>query len=380
MSKVRLPSIDFMRGMIMVIMALDHVRDFFHSDALIYSPTDLTKTYPILFFTRIITHFCAPGFVLLAGISASIWGRDRPRRDLFFFLLTRGFWLILCDAIFISPVWTLEFGRFSLGALWAIGGSMITLSFLIFFEARVVLSIGLIIIFGHNLLDGVEASNLGPWGDFWHILHEQGALPFGLNGAVYYPILPWIGIMAFGYGVGVYFFNKNQDNHKGLTFLGLSFWLLFILLRFINIYGDPNPWHAQSREVMTILSFFNVSKYPPSLLYCLFTLGPMMLILAFCRNIKGSLAQKIIIFGRVPFLFYLLHLYLGITGAIALAYFQGYDFSNFQREAIKNHPPEGLSLVGCYIVWIIELGLLYPICTWFSDLKKRNRQAWLRYL
>ena len=214
----------------------------------------------------------------------------------------------------------------------------------------------------------------------WHILHEQGALPFSINGAVYYPILPWIGIMAFGYGIGVYFFNKNQDKYKELAFLGLSFCLLFIFLRFINIYGDPTPWYPQSDEVLTILSIFNVSKYPPSLIYCLFTLGPMMLLLAFCKNIRGLFAQKIIVFGRVPFLFYYLHLYLGITGAIALAYFQGYDFSNFQREAIKNHPPEGLSLAGCYIVWIIEVGLLYPICAWFSDLKKRNRQAWLRYI
>ena len=380
MIRQRLPEIDLMRGAIMVLMALDHMRDFFDADALIYSPTDLTKTYPFLFLTRLVTHFCAPGFVFLAGISAYLWGRDQTRHDIFIYLSTRGLWLILFDAIVISPVWTLEFGRYSLGALWAIGSSMIALSFLIFLDRRIILTIALIIIFGHDLLDHVKATELGSFTNFWHILHEQGALPFGLNGKVYYPILPWIGIMALGYSLGTYFYASPGRNQKFIRTLGLLFCALFFILRVVNGYGDPSPWQEQPRQIMSFLSFFNVSKYPPSLLYCLFTLGPLMVILSISASIRGSITQKIIVFGRVPFLFYFLHLYVGIIGAILLAYGQGYDFSNFQQEEIMRSPPKGLGLTGSYLVWICEIVLLYPICKWFADLKKRNNSAWLRYL
>ena len=380
MTRQRLPQIDLLRGSIMILMALDHMRDFFDSDALIYSPTDLTKTYPFLFLTRLITHFCAPGFVFLAGISAYLWGRDQTRRDQFLYLFTRGIWLILFDAIIISPVWTLEFGRYSLGALWAIGSSMIALSLLVFIDRRIILTIGLIIIFGHDLFDHVKAADLGLYANIWHILHEQGVLPFGLNGKVYYPILPWIGIMAFGYGIGAYFYPSHGENRKFIGLLGLLCCVAFIVLRAINGYGDPNPWQEQPSTIMSVLSFLNVSKYPPSLLYCLFTLGPLMILLSATSSLRGSIAQKIIVFGRVPFLFYFLHLYVGILGAILLAFLQGYDFTNFQQEQIFRAPPKGLGLEGSYLVWMCEVILLYPLCKWFADLKSRNKSPWLRYL
>jgi len=380
MVRQRLPEIDLMRGSIMILMALDHMRDFFDADALIFSPTDLTRTYPFLFLTRLVTHFCAPGFVFLAGVSAYLWGRNQARRDIFLYLFTRGIWLILFDAFIISPVWTLEFGRYSLGALWAIGSSMIALSLLVFFDRRVILTIGLLIIFGHDVFDHVKAVDLGPYADFWHVLHEQGALPFGLNGKVYYPILPWMGIMALGYGLGAYFYSSPKGDKKFIRNLGLSFCALFVILRAINGYGDPSPWQEQPSLIMSLLSFFNVSKYPPSLLYCLFTLGPLMLLLSASPILSGSIAQKIIVFGRVPFLFYFLHLYVGIIGAILLAYAQGYDFSNFQQAEIMRSPPKGLGLGGSYLVWICEVVLLYPICKWFADLKNSKDSAWLRYL
>lgn len=380
MVRQRLPEIDLMRGSIMILMALDHMRDFFDSDALIFSPTDLTRTYPFLFLTRLVTHFCAPGFVFLAGISAYLWGRDQKLRDIFLYLITRGIWLILFDAIIISPVWTLEFGRYSLGALWAIGSSMIALSLLVIFDGRIILTIGLLIVFGHDVFNHIKAVDLGSYAGFWHVVHEQGALPFGLNGKVYYPILPWIGIMALGYGLGPYFYPSAAADKKFMKTLGLLFCILFVVLRTINGYGDPAPWQEQPRAIMSLLSFFNVSKYPPSLLYCLFTLGPLMLLLSASASLPESIAQKIIVFGRVPFLFYFLHLYVGISSAILLAYLQGYDFSNFQQAEIMHSPPKGLGLEGSYLVWICEIILLYPICKWFADLKKRSDSILLRYL
>jgi uncharacterized membrane protein len=215
---VRLLGIDRMRGLVIVLMALDHVRDFFSADALHFDPTDLTQTYPALFLTRFITHYCAPTFVLLAGVSAFLHGRKLGGRGaLSWFLFTRGAWLILLDIAVVSPIWGLEYGWIGLGTLWAIGFSMIVLAGLVFLPPRAVLMIGAVILLGHNLLDQVHASNFGAWAPLWHVLHEPGALPFGLRGVVSYPVLPWIGIMAVGYGIGHIFLEPAAQRSLLLT-------------------------------------------------------------------------------------------------------------------------------------------------------------------
>ncbi len=212
----RLPGIDRMRGLVIVLMALDHVRDFFNIDALYFDPTDLTRTYPALFLTRFVTHYCAPTFVLLAGVSAFLHGRKlNDRGALARFLLTRGVWLILLDAIVVSPVWALELGRFHLATLWAIGCSMIALAGLVFLPPRAVLLIGALMLVSHNLLDPLHAAQFGAWAPLWSILHEPGALPFGLPGGVSYPVLPWIGIMALGYGLGPVFLEPASARARG---------------------------------------------------------------------------------------------------------------------------------------------------------------------
>jgi uncharacterized membrane protein len=286
----RLPGIDRMRGLVIVLMALDHVRDFFNVDALYFDPTDLTRTYPALFLTRFVTHYCAPTFVLLAGVSAFLHGTKLGDRGaLARFLLTRGVWLILIDAIVVSPVWELEFGRIHLGTLWAIGFSMIALAGLVFLPLRAVLLAGALILLSHNLLDPLHAAMFGNWASLWRILHEPGALPFGLPGGVSYPVLPWIGIMALGYGLGPVFLEPATQRARQLTLLGLASLALFLLLRGSNLYGDPRLWSVQRDTVMTVLSVLNVTKYPPSLLYALVTLGPALLLLPAME--RASLAR-----------------------------------------------------------------------------------------
>ena len=211
----RLPGIDHLRGVVIVLMALDHVRDFFDADALRFSPTDLTHTYLALFLTRFVTHYCAPTFALLAGISAFLYGaRLKGSAPLAGFLLTRGLWLILLDAFVVGPVWTFQFGRIGLGTLWAIGCGMIALSALIYLPTRIVLAIGALILATHDLLDNIHASTFGEYGPFWSLLHEPGPLPFGMNGSVYYPALPWIGVVALGYELGPLFLGDARRRER----------------------------------------------------------------------------------------------------------------------------------------------------------------------
>src|SRR5262249_37637797 len=258
-------------------MALDHVRDFLNLEAMQFDPLDLSRTYPALFLTRFITHVCAPTFVLLAGVSAYLHGKKlSERRALGTFLLTRGAWLILLDALVISPVWLVEFGPVCLRTLSAIGFSMIALAALVWLPPWAILAAGGLIVVSHNLLDWLHAQAFGAWAPLWTMLHEPGTLPFGLRGAVYYPVLPWIGIMALGYGMGEVFLGPSGLRRRQLTLLGLAAIALFLLLRGTNFYGDPRPWSVQASGVTTALSMLKVTKYPPSLLYALVTLGPAL--------------------------------------------------------------------------------------------------------
>jgi len=379
----RLPGIDRMRGLVIVLMALDHVRDFFNVDALYFDPTDLTRTYPALFLTRFVTHYCAPTFVLLAGVSAFLHGRKlNDRGALARFLLTRGVWLILLDAIVVSPVWALELGRFHLATLWAIGCSMIALAGLVFLPLRAVLLIGVLIIVSHNLLDPLHAVQFGAWAPLWSILHEPGALPFGLPGGVSYPVLPWIGIMALGYGLGPVFLEPASTRAWQLTLLGLASIALFLLLRGTNFYGDPHPWSQQRGSMMTALSVLNVSKYPPSLLYALVTLGPALLLLPAMERFGGFAGEVLATFGRVPLFIYLLHLYAAHAAAVALFLTEGFDYDQLRGFGAQVAPPAGLglSLPATYAAWILIMAALYPACCWFANVKRRRHAWWLSYL
>jgi uncharacterized membrane protein len=379
----RLLGIDRMRGLVIVLMALDHVRDFFNVDALYFDPTDLTRTYPALFLTRFVTHYCAPTFVLLAGVSAFLHGRKlNDRGALARFLLTRGVWLILLDAIVVSPVWALELGRFHLATLWAIGCSMIALAGLVFLPPRAVLLIGVLILVSHNLLDPLHAAQFGAWAPLWSMLHEPGALPFGLPGGVSYPVLPWTGIMALGYGLGPVFLEPARTRAWQLTLLGLASIALFLLLRGPNFYGDPHPWSQQRDNMMTALSVLNVSKYPPSLLYALVTLGPALLLLPAMERFGGFAGEVLVTFGRVPLFIYLLHLYAAHAAAVALFLTEGFDYNQLRSFGAQAAPPAGLglSLPATYAAWILIMAALYPACRWFANVKRRRHDWWLSYL
>lgn len=378
----RLPSIDRLRGLVIVLMALDHTRDFFDADALRFDPTDLAHTYPALFLTRFITHFCAPTFVLLAGASAFLHGLGLASRGaLSRFLWTRGLWLILLDVVFISPVWAVGFGVIELATLWAIGFSMVALAGLAWLPPRIVLLIGALILAGHNLLDGVHASQFGDWGPLWSILHEPGPLPWGLRGKVVYPVLPWIGIMAVGYGLGPVFLEPAERRNRLSTALGLASLALFALLRATNLYGDPRPWSEQGDIAMTALSMLNVTKYPPSLLYALVTCGAALLLLPLLERLHGGVGRALTTFGRVPLFVYVLHLYVILIAAFAVEFAKGFGLEQLSKLG-SEPPPEnfGVGLAGTYVAWVVIMAALYPACRWFAGVKRRRRDWWLSYL
>lgn len=385
---IRLPQIDRLRGLIIVLMALDHMRDFLDADALRFNPTDLSHTYPFLFFTRLITHLCAPTFAFLAGAGAFLYGaRINNPPALSLFLLSRGLWLIALDIILISPVFAGGPGKVELGTLWAIGCGLVALSTLCRLKTEQVLIIGLAVVFGHDLLDGIHAGELGIYGPWWRLLHEKGALPLGIPGSVVYPILPWIGVVALGYGFGQVFLRPESIREGTVRLSGYLALLIFGFLRATNLYGDPVPWTHQHDAVFTFLSFLNVSKYPPSLLYLMLTLGISALIFGHLGQMRSSVGKRICdilaVFGRTPLFFYIAHLYLGIAMGLIVAHFQGYNLNQISEFIQSGSPPNnlGAGLTGAYIGWITVIFLLYPVCRRFDEFKLRRSDLWiLRYL
>ena len=380
----RLPEIDRLRGFVMVLMALDHMRDFFDADAMRFSPTDLDHTYPFLFFTRFITHFCAPTFTVLAGVSAFLYGvKVKDPTALSRFLAARGLWLIFLDGAVISPIWSMGSGRIELGTLWAIGCGLLALAALSRLSPRIVLLLGVSIIFGHNLLDGIHAADLGAFGPWWSLLHEQGKLPLDAPGGVIYPALPWIGVAALGYGLGPLFLKPAKQRDRALYVVGGMALALFVALRFSNLYGDPRPWSVQRDSVFTLLSFLNVTKYPPSLLYLLATLGGAALALPALARAGGRIGAALTVFGRTPLFFYVLHLYVGVAAALAFVLAQGYSLTEIAGWAKAGGPPPelGAGLAGAYLAWMLVVLALYPLCRWFAQVKRRRRDLWwLTYL
>ncbi|WP_394830332.1 heparan-alpha-glucosaminide N-acetyltransferase domain-containing protein [Pendulispora rubella] len=358
----RIESVDLLRGIVMAIMTLDHVRDFFSGAQ--FGPMDLDHTTSAWFATRWITHFCAPVFVFLAGTGAYL--SRRPKPELAKFLVTRGLWLVFLEIAFIRLWWPFS-GGVVLQVIWALGWSMVAMAALVFLPLRALAVFALAMIGLHNALDGVHAEALGPFKALWMVAHESGA--FSMFGAtqidVGYPLVPWIGVMAAGYAFGALLQGEVAERRRRIAWLGAAVVLLFIVLRAANVYGDPQPWSVQPRGALfTFLSFLKCSKYPPSLLYLAMTLGPALLALSALDRpglARASVARPFLVLGRVPLFFYLLHLPL-LHGAARLVGQNGYDLGTL------------------YVVWIAVLALLYGPCHWFAGVKRRNRSAWLSYL
>lgn len=382
----RIVSIDVLRGLVMIIMALDHVRDFFHSVAFQYNPLDLQQTSVAIFLTRWVTHFCAPAFVFLAGTSAFLTSERKGKKNLSKFLLTRGLWLVIAEVTVVN--FGLDFFHvFSfmlLQTIWALGFSMIALSALIYLPKRLLLVIALAIIAGHNALDWVHVpgNNIQAFG--WSFLHDQRMFVFGtFRLLVAYPVLPWIGVMDAGYCFGeLYSRFKEGQRKKILAAIGLICIIVFIALRLSNKYGDMNLWSQQKNFIFTLLSFINTTKYPPSLLYILMTLGPSILFLAFAEKPLNKITNIVAVYGRVPLFYYVLHFYCIHIAFFVIGYIAGFRIDQLMSSYILNPLPGfGFRLSVVYVIWIGIVSLLYPLCKRYDGYKVANKDKWwLSYL
>jgi uncharacterized membrane protein len=394
LNQKRIESIDILRGIVMVLMALDHVRDYFHITANTDDPLNLATTTPALFLTRWITHFCAPIFVFLSGTSIYLQSLRKTKKELSAFLIKRGLWLILAEWMIISLAWTFNplYNIIPFQVIWAIGISMLILGFAIRLPFKALLSMGLLIVAGHNLLDIPEAAPGFKAGFWWDLLHHGhfSAYEFapGRFALIVYPFLPWTALMMLGYCAGVFFKPSCSPAQRTTLFirLGLVLILLFAALRFINIYGDPVAWKAQENGLRTFFSFIKVNKYPPSLLYMCITIGVAFLALAFLEKIKNAFTDKMLVFGRTAFFYYILHIYL-IHLLSAICFFaRGHSL----QDAIGSMqnlpfmfliPGEGFGLGVVYLVWVAVILMLYPLCRWYDRYKTNHKEKWwLSYL
>ena len=380
----RLDSVDLLRGLVMVIMALDHVRDYFTNVR--FDPLDLTHTNAALYMTRWITHFCAPAFVFLAGTGAFLsTTRGKTKASLSRFLLTRGLWLVFLELTWVRFGWLFNLDySFMIGqVIWAIGWSMVALSALVFLSARTIAIFGIVMIAVHNAFDGIDPGTLGVFGWPWQILHAGGAIQFlpGYTFGAFYPLIPWIGVMAAGYGFGSLLLREENARRRILLRLGVVLTIAFVVIRASNLYGDPHPWTMQKNLLFTIFSFFNCEKYPPSLLYLMVTLGPAIASLAYFERVRGAVAKFFIVFGRVPMFYYLIHIPLIHALALLAAVLSGMDIGFM----FANTPPwfwpgeYGFGLPVVYLVWAAVVISLYPLCRWFAELKSRRKDVWLSY-
>ncbi|WP_372753232.1 DUF1624 domain-containing protein [Mariniflexile sp.] len=387
----RIESIDVLRGVVMVLMALDHVRDYFHYGSFYSDPTNLETTTPFLFFTRFITHYCAPVFIFLAGTSAFLYGSNKTKPALFKFLLTRGLWLILLEIVVNNLIWSFDiyYDFIVLQVIWAIGLSMIILSFLIFLPKQLLLALGFIIVFGHNLLDKIIFQGDSIDAIIWYILHQGNQISINSDRmiGIYYPILPWVGVIILGYCMGNLYLKNFEAaiRKKWLLVMGLTATILFFIIRSVNFYGDLAPWVWQDTTTKTILSYFNVTKYPPSLAYTLITLGPALLFLYGIEKVSNKLTNFFLVFGRVPLFYYFLHiLVIHILAIIGLLTFGG-NWSDmilnsevFQGGKLINY---GYPLLIVYLVWISVIFLLYFPSKKYMTYKANNKDKWwLSYL
>lgn len=388
----RIASLDLLRGLVMVLMALDHARDFFTLQTA--PPEDLPGVGPALFFTRWVTHFCAPTFVFLAGTSAWLHGRGKSRGALSLFLLTRGVWLIALEVFVVFPGWLFDAPLrwlVILQVIWAIGASMCCLALLVHLPRWALLAVGAAMVLGHNALDATAyeqalagtspvAFDLGQ--KLWTIAHG-GAGGFVVAGrfvAVTYPLVPWIGVMALGYLFGGLVDAEPAARRRRALSLGLALCAAFVLLRLWNGYGDPREWSAGEGTVRTLVAFLNCEKYPPSLAFLLMTLGPALLVLAAFEGLRGAAAEVLAVFGRVPLFYYLLHVpLLNLMHVLYLGLAYGHwDWSG----GLIAGPPEGFepALWRAYVAWALAVALLYLPCRAYGRYKRRSRNPWLSYL
>jgi uncharacterized membrane protein len=398
-TRYRIQSIDILRGIVMVVMALDHVRDFFFTakvsaggGSLAMDPTNLATTTPALFFTRWITHFCAPTFVFLAGTSIFLMGQKKNKKELSSFLIKRGFWLVIVEMVIITFGWTYNplFNLIILQVIWAIGISMMVMGLVVLLPYWLIFTLGAIIVFGHNLLDYPSINeNLkgGFWADLFYFSNFS-AYPIDKNHFVFivYSFVPWTGVMILGYCFGRLYKKTIEPNKRKKILLGLgsALILLFILIRLFKGYGDPVPYSVQPRgSVFTFLSFLNVNKYPPSLAFLSMTIGTGMIFLALIEKVQNKLTDFFRVYGRVPMFYYILHFYIIHSVAVIVFFAQGFSVDQIAEPGnpfLFKPTGFGFGLLGVYAVWLFVFLVLYPLCKKYDRYKSTHQKWWLSYL
>jgi uncharacterized membrane protein len=393
----RIDSVDLLRGLVMVLMLLDHTREYVHRDAPLFDAANLQRTTVALFFTRWVTHFCAPVFVLLAGAGASLQRlRGRSDAELVRFLVTRGLWLIVLEltVVRLGIGFTFDYRAFPgmLQVIWAIGVAMIVLAAFVRAPTALALGAGAAIVALHDLADGVRATAPAPGapvsdplGAAWMVLHQPGFIRvWGVSMFVVYPLLPWIGVMLLGYALGHLYGWPADRRQRLLERTGAAMLAAFVVLRAANFYGDPRPWIVHERgAVFTALSFIDVTKYPPSLLFVLLTLGPALIFLAWLeRTRRGPVGRVLLTYGRVPLFFYLIQWFVAHGLGIGLSVAAGKPVSHLFRlpGSVPPAPGAGFGLGVTYTAWVAGLLLTYPLCRWFAEVKRRHDRWWLSYL
>lgn len=376
----RIYSIDLLRGLIILFMLLDHVRETVYLHLQVGDPMNVQEVSPLLFFSRILAHICAPSFIFLAGLSAYLYGTkfNNDLKKISSFLFTRGLFLIFLEVIVINFAWTAKFPpeKVFLQVIWAIGISMIALSFLLRMPKTALITLSVIIIAGHNALDNIHAAKDSIFYIPWAILHDRGWIEFEtIRFRTSYPVLPWIGIISLGYCFGSYFEKgfSALKRQKTLALLFVGCLAAFVILRYSTAYGDKLPWQHFESTGLTVMSFFNVTKYPPSLDFVLLTFSLMFLLLLVFEKLQDyAWTQKIMTFGTVSLFFYIVHLYvLKVIYVICEGIF-GKNKGDYFGVG---------SMVEVWIITIILAIALYPLMNWFSKFKREHKHwAWLKYL
>ncbi|MEZ5290024.1 MAG: heparan-alpha-glucosaminide N-acetyltransferase domain-containing protein [Vicinamibacterales bacterium] len=378
----RLAAIDIVRGAVIVLMALDHTRDF--TTNLGFPPENLARASAVLFFTRWVTHVCAPTFVLLAGVGIGLMAdRGLPARDLRRYLVTRGLWLIVLDLVITPLGWSFAIEPLPVYALvlWAIGLSMIAMAGAVALPRAWLLALSLAVIAGHNLTDAVRPPDLGPLAWLWTVLHAPGFLwPGGIF--VGYPLVPWVAVVGVGVALADVYRWAPERRRRWLVGLGTAAVALFVVLRALNGYGNPAPWRPQATAALTAASFLNVLKYPPSLQFLLMTLGPALVALALAERARGWWAGWLATYGRVPLFFYCAHIFVVHAAAVAIAFLQGGELTRIQAVTHPERIPPwfGIPLPAVYLVWMGIVAALFWPCRAYGRLKASGAHPWTRYL
>jgi len=382
-TRSRVESVDLLRGVIMIIMALDHTRDFFGIPG--QNPTNLATASAALFMTRWVTHFCAPVFFLLTGTGAYLSLSKKTPTELSRFLFTRGLWLIFLEIVVMrcfAYQFNFDFKVTLLLVLWALGWSMIVLSALVRLPAYVAAIFGIVMILGHNLLDGIRSAN-----PLWVVLHSPGILMNSPVVVAMYSLIPWVGVTAVGYALGQVYRWNHERRRAFLLQTGMALIVAFLIIRFINAYGDPAPWSSQPSALFTVLSFGNTTKYPPSLLFLLMTLGPALVFLyAMDHRHAPKVLRPALVFGKVPLFYYMLHFaFIHLLAVVTCLVRYGTAHWMFESPDLANYPfippPDwGYTLGAVYLVWILVVLVMYPLCRWYAALKQRRHDVWLSYL